>query len=100
MQTKNRFLDDIAKVANTAFSSLIGIKVEIEAVVSHQLERQLYKLNLVDREEFEVVKAMATKARLENDQLSQLIERVENKLNQKKSAKVTSSKQQSRQKKN
>ena len=80
MQSRNRLLDDIAKVANTAISSLAGVKDELEAIARHQLERYLSNLNLVEREEFEVIKAMVEKTRLQNLELNKKIESLEKKI--------------------
>ena len=63
MQTQNPFLDDLAKVAAGAVGGLAGIKHEIETRLREQFERILGRMDLVTREEFEVVKAMAAKAR-------------------------------------
>ena len=59
MQTRNRFLDDLAKVANSAVNVASGLKCEIDARVSQQFERVLDGMELVDRDEFEAVNAMA-----------------------------------------
>ena len=55
MQTDNRFLDDLAKVASGALGSVSGMK--------QQLERLLARMNLVPREEFDAMKAVAQAAR-------------------------------------
>ena len=65
MQTNNKILDDIAKVANGAVSTLVGVKSEAEAVVRQQLDRLISELDLVPRDEFEAIKAVAIKARTE-----------------------------------
>lgn len=65
MQTQNRILDDMARVAGGAMGLLSGFRAEIEAAVRHQLQRLLGDMQLVSREEFEAVKAMAAKARTE-----------------------------------
>jgi BMFP domain-containing protein YqiC len=70
MQTENRLLDDLAKVAAGAVGGLGGMKHEIETRLREQLERVLNRMNLVSREEFEVVKAMAAKARDEQEALA------------------------------
>ena len=62
MQTSNRILDDLARVANGAVSTLAGVKGEIDALVRQRLERLLADADLVTRDEFEAVKAMAAKA--------------------------------------
>ena len=58
MQSNSRFLDDVAKVANTAISSLAGLKDEIEVVVRHKIENYLCEIDLVKREEFNITKKM------------------------------------------
>jgi BMFP domain-containing protein YqiC len=65
MQTNNKILDDIAKVANGAVSTLVGVKSEAEAAVRQQLDRLISELDLVPRDEFESIKAVAIKARTE-----------------------------------
>ncbi len=69
MQTNNRLLDDLAKVANGAVSTLAGVKSEVEASVRHQLERLLMDMDLVTRDEFETMKAVAIAARTEQEKL-------------------------------
>ncbi len=77
MQTQNRFLDDLARVTSGAVGVAAGIRGEIEARVREQLERVLAQMDLVPREEFEVVKAMAAKARAEQEELSERVAKLE-----------------------
>ncbi len=63
MQSQNRFFDDIARVASGAVGAISGVRGEIESRLRDQLERVLAGMDLVSREEFEAVKAMAAKAR-------------------------------------
>lgn len=49
--------------------TLAGLKREVEGVVRHQLDRLLAGMDLVTREEFDTVREMAVKARMENEQL-------------------------------
>lgn len=63
MQTDNRFLDDLAKVASGALGSVSGVKHEVEMRLQQQMERLLGRMNLVSREEFEAMKAVAQAAR-------------------------------------
>jgi BMFP domain-containing protein YqiC len=67
MQTQNRFLDDLARVANGAIGTLGGVKTEVESLVRQRIESLLAGMDLVPREEFEAVKAMAAKAREEQE---------------------------------
>lgn len=84
MQTENRFLDDIARVAGGAFGALAGIRNEVEELVRQRLERFLADLDHVPREEFEAVKAMAEKARLEQETLAKRVAALETQLAAKK----------------
>lgn len=88
MQSKNRVLDDLARVANGAVSTLVGVKGEIEAMVRAQVERLLARFDLVERDEFDAVKAMAAKARAEQERLEKRVAALEAKLGVK--AKATS----------
>lgn len=63
MQTDNRFLDDLAKVASGAIGSLTGLRHEMETRMQQQFERIVGRMNLVTREEFEAMKAVAQAAR-------------------------------------
>jgi BMFP domain-containing protein YqiC len=77
MQTENRFLDDLARVAGGAFSTVAGLRTEIEDLVKQRLERFLADLDHVPREEFDAVKAMAEKARLEQEALQKRVDALE-----------------------
>jgi BMFP domain-containing protein YqiC len=70
MQTDNKLLDDLAKAAAGAVGGLTGMRHEIESRIRHQIERILAGMNLVNRDEFEAVKAMAAKARMEQEALA------------------------------
>ena len=80
MQTENRLLDDLARAASGALGTLAGVRGEIEAQLRSRLEAWLKAQNLVTREEFEAVKAMAAKARLENEALAARLAELEKKL--------------------
>lgn len=84
MQTSNRLLDDLAKVANGAASTLTGMKSEVEALVRQQLQRLLNDADLVDREEFDAMKAVAIKAREEQEKLEARVKKLEAQLATKK----------------
>ena len=70
MQTSNRFFDDIAKMASGALHTLGGLREEIETRVRERVERWAADMDLVTREEFDAVSAMAAKAREEQDRLA------------------------------
>jgi len=69
MQTSNRILDDMAKVASGAVSAVTGLKGDGENFIRRHLEKLLGDMDLVTREEFDAVKAMAAKARSEQEKL-------------------------------
>ena len=80
MQSSNRFFDDLAKVATGAASTFTGVRSELETFVNQQLQRLLKDVDLVKREEFDVIKAVAIKARTEQEKLEIRIKSLENKL--------------------
>jgi BMFP domain-containing protein YqiC len=63
MQTDNRFLDDLAKVASSALGSVSGVRHEVEVRIQQQMEKLLARMNLVPREEFDAIRAVAQAAR-------------------------------------
>jgi BMFP domain-containing protein YqiC len=67
MQTQNRFFDDLARMAGGTLGLLTGLRTEVEAMVRQQMQRLLGDMQLVSREEFEAVKEMAAKARMEQE---------------------------------
>jgi len=70
MQKESRLFDDLARMANGAFSSLASLRGEAETRMRQQVEKILAGMDLVMRDEFEAVKAMAAKAREENEALA------------------------------
>ncbi|MGZ6253706.1 MAG: accessory factor UbiK family protein [Candidatus Binataceae bacterium] len=77
MQSQNRIFDDLARVAGGALSALTSVKDEIEAMIRDRLERFMAEGNFVRREEFEVVRAMASEARAEQERLAQRVAALE-----------------------
>ena len=65
MQSQSRLLEDLAKVASSAMGVAAGMREEVEARLRDQFEKILDRMDLVTRAEFEVVQAMAQKAREE-----------------------------------
>lgn len=68
-----RIFDDMARVANGAAGAFGGLRSRFEGELRDQVERLLARMNLVTREEFEVVSALARNARAEQEAL---VERV------------------------
>ena len=77
MQTRNRMFDDLARMANGAVSTLTGIKGEVEALVRQQIDRLLAEMDVVPRDEFEAVKAVAARARTEQEKLEKRVVELE-----------------------
>lgn len=80
MQTDNRLFDDLSRIAAGALGTLQGVKGEVEQAFRQRLERALADMELVSREEFETVRAMAQAAREENIRLSERLAALESKL--------------------
>ena len=76
-QSSNKILDDIAKLMSDAAGVAQGVSNEVAMVFKTQLERLLSDMDLVQREEFEIVRELATKAREENSQLKKKIKNLE-----------------------
>jgi hypothetical protein len=78
--TSSRFFDELAKLMTNAAGAAQGVRRELDTLVQSQVERVLNNLDVVKREEFEAVRAMAQKAREENEALSARIAALESKL--------------------
>lgn len=77
MQSRNRVFDDAARVAGGALGTLSGIRREVEGLVRHQIDKMLSGMDLVTRDEFDAVKAMAVRAREENERLEARLQALE-----------------------
>jgi BMFP domain-containing protein YqiC len=80
MQSQNRFFDDLARVAAGAAGAFTGVRDELQSRLRDQLERTLAGMDLVTREEFEAVKAMAAKARAEQEDMAKRLDALEARL--------------------
>jgi BMFP domain-containing protein YqiC len=78
--TSTRFFDELAKLMTNAAGAAQGVRREIDTLVQSQVERVLNNVDVVKREDFEAVKAMAQKAREENDALAKRIADLEARL--------------------
>ena len=77
MQNENPFFDGLSKLLTDAAGAAKGARDDLEAFVKQKLEKMLADMDLVRREEFEAVKAMAAKAREENEQLEARVKELE-----------------------
>jgi BMFP domain-containing protein YqiC len=70
MQTRNKFFDDMSQLMTNAMGVAQGAKSEAETAMKGLIDRWLADRDFVTREEFDAVRAMAQKAREENDALA------------------------------
>ena len=77
MQSQNRLFDDFVKVMNGAAGPIAGMTREAQAAMQERAREWIGGLDLVTREEFEAVKAMALAAREENAALAARIDALE-----------------------
>lgn len=77
MQSQNKFFDDISKLMTNALGVAQGAKTEAETAMKSWMDRWLADRDFVTREEFDAVRAMAAKAREENEALRARIEALE-----------------------
>jgi BMFP domain-containing protein YqiC len=77
MQSQNRLFDDFVKVMNGAAGTLAGMTREAESAFRERMRDYVGGLDMVSREEFEAVKAIAVAAREENQALKARIEALE-----------------------
>jgi BMFP domain-containing protein YqiC len=80
MQTDNRLLDGMARFFTNAAGAAQAFKDEMEIIMKARFERLIADLDFVPREEFDAVKAMAAKARAENEKLAARVADLETKL--------------------
>ena len=80
MQTRNKFLDDMSQLMTNAMGVAQGAKTEAETAMKSFVDRWLADRDFVTREEFDAVRAMAVKAREENEALKARIDALEKKL--------------------
>lgn len=78
--SSTRFFDELAKMMTNAAGAAQGIRGELDTVFRNQAERVLNDLEVVQREEFDVVRDMAAKARQENDELRSKVAELEEKI--------------------
>lgn len=79
MQTRNKFFDDISQMMTNAMGVAQGAKDEAETAFKGMMDRWLSDRDFVTREEFDAVRAMAQKAREENDALKARLDAMESK---------------------
>ena len=80
MTKENGFFEDLSRFATGSAGMFMDMKKEMESLALAQVEKITTNMNLVPRDEFDSVKAMATKAREENEALKERIAKLEEKL--------------------
>jgi len=80
MQTENPLLDGLARFFTDAAGAANSVRNEIDTFMRQRLEKLVADMDFVPREEFEAVKAMAAKARSENERLAAGLTDLEGKL--------------------
>ena len=69
MVDKSKILSDLSKIAVDAMSTLSSLKKEIETLISLRVNKVINKMNLVKRDEFDVLKKIVQKMIIENENL-------------------------------
>jgi BMFP domain-containing protein YqiC len=91
MQSENRLFDDFVKVMNGAAGTLAGMGREAETAFRERMREWMGGIDMVSREEFEAVKAIAVSAREENQALKARLDALEAAAAAKKAKKSTGS---------
>ncbi|MFT6458113.1 MAG: BMFP domain-containing protein YqiC [Pseudophaeobacter arcticus] len=79
MQSRNKIMDDISQLMTNAMGVAQGAKDEAETAMKSLMDRWLADRDFVTREEFDAVRAMAQKAREENEALKARLDALESK---------------------
>ena len=69
MANRNKILSDLSKFAVDAMGAFSGLREEIETIVSLRVDKIIRKMNLVKKDEFEVLKKLVQKLVIENENL-------------------------------
>jgi hypothetical protein len=89
MADRARLVDDIMRVASGAFGTAVGLRDEVEAQMRQRMERLISRTDLVTRDEFEAVKAVAEMALAENVALADRVAALEAELSKGSSGRLT-----------
>tara|TARA_B110000263_G_scaffold53287_1_gene44745 strand:+ start:2041 stop:2328 length:288 start_codon:yes stop_codon:yes gene_type:complete len=69
MVNKSKILSDLSKMAVDAMDTFTGLRKEVEVIVSLRVNKIINKMNLIKRDEFEVLKKLVQKILIENEKL-------------------------------
>ena len=70
MVNKSKILSDLSKMAVDAMDTFTGLRKEVEVIVSLRVNKIINKMNLIKRDEFEVLKKLVQKTLIENEKLN------------------------------
>ncbi|WP_223420868.1 accessory factor UbiK family protein [Tateyamaria pelophila] len=79
MQARGKIFDDISQLMTNAMGVAQGARDEAETAMKSMMDRWLADRDFVTREEFDAVRAMAQKAREENEALKARLDALETK---------------------
>ena len=77
MQARGKIFDDISQLMTNAMGVAQGAREEAETAMKSMVDRWLADRDFVTREEFDAVRAMAQKAREENEALKAQLDALE-----------------------
>ena len=80
MQSQNPMIADFVKLLNGAAGTFAGMAREARESARERIRETMGGMDFVSREEFDAVKAMAAKAREENEKLAERVAALEAKL--------------------
>ena len=69
MVNKSKILSDLSKMAVDAMSTFAGVRKEVETIVSLRVNKIINRMQLVKRDEFEILKKLVQKLLIENQKL-------------------------------
>ncbi len=69
MQSQNRIFEDMSKIATSAMGTMAGVGREVETMIRARVKELVGGIDMIERDEFEAVKAMAATARAEVEAL-------------------------------
>ena len=77
MQARGKIFDDLSQLMTNAMGVAQGAREEAETAMKSMIDRWLADRDFVTREEFDAVRAMAQKAREENEALKARLDALE-----------------------
>ncbi len=77
MQSKSKPMDDLANLVTNAVGAVKGVGDEVKAMGRSQAERLIADMDLIGRDEFEVLKTLVLKSQDENEKLKKKVASLE-----------------------